>query len=270
MPLTHLTLIAIVQGITEFLPVSSSGHLALIPSLTGWRDHGLALDIAAHSGSLCAVLIYFRNDIISVGRGLSHLSMGRRDKHTQFLGFLAMASTPTILAGCALVLIKPNLFRHVEIIAWATIIGAVVLYLSDQMTRNQRPLEQMKFSHAALVGLFQVLALIPGASRAGVTITAGRLCGYSRTDSARFSMLTAIPIIMAACGYNILTLVHDGTSELATPILITGGLSFLASLGAIVAMMKWLRSSSFTPLIVYRLLLGIGLLAWTYNIHELF
>ena len=270
MPLTHLTVIAIVQGITEFLPISSSGHLVLIPSLTGWSDHGLAVDIAAHSGSLCAVLIYFRNDIISVGRGLSQLTTGRQDKNTQFLGFLAMASTPTILAGCALVLLEPNFFRHVEIIAWATVVGAVVLYLADQMTHNQRTLEQMKFSHAALVGLFQVLALIPGASRAGVTLTAGRLCGYSRTDSARFSMLTAIPIIMAACGYNILMLFKDGTSELLAPILITGGLSFLASLGAIIAMMKWLRSASFTPFIVYRLLLGIGLLAWTYNVHKLF
>ena len=269
MPLTHLTIIAIVQGITEFLPISSSGHLALIPPLTGWPDHGLAVEIAAHSGSLCAVLIYFRNDIISVARGLRDLSVGRQNKNTQLLGFLAMASAPTMLAGCALVLIEPNFFRHVEIIAWATVIGAVVLYLADQMTRNQRPLEQMKFSHAALVGLFQVLSLIPGASRAGMTITAGRLCGYSRTDSARFSMLTAIPIILAACGYNILMLSKDGTGELLSPILITGGLSFLASLGAIVAMMKWLRNASFTPLIVYRLLLGIGLLLWTYDIHEL-
>lgn len=270
MLLTHLAVIAIVQGITEFLPISSSGHLALIPSLTGWPDHGLAMDIAAHSGSLCAVLIYFHNDIISIGRGLTDLSMRRRGAETKFIGFLAIASAPTILAGCALVLIEPNLFRHVEIIGWATVIGAVALYLVDQTTHNQKAIDQMKFSHAALVGLFQVLALIPGASRAGVTITAARLCGYSRTDSARFSMLTAIPIITAACGYNVLTLLKDGTSELLTSILITGALSFLASLVAIAAMMKWIRSASFTPLIVYRLLLGIGLLAWTYDIHYLF
>jgi len=267
MLLTHLAVIAIVQGITEFLPISSSGHLALIPFLTGWSDHGLAVDIAAHSGSLCAVVIYFRNDIIGVGRGLADLSMGRQGKDSKFLGFLAIASAPTILGGCALVLIEPNLFRHVEIIAWATIIGAITLYLADQLTPDQRTFDQMKASHATLVGLFQVLALIPGASRAGVTITAARLCGYSRTDSARFSMLTAIPIIMAACGYNVLMLLKDGTSELLTPILITGVLSFLASLGAVAAMMKWIRRASFTPLIVYRLLLGIGLLAWTYNIH---
>tara|TARA_B100000686_G_scaffold236899_1_gene244871 strand:- start:114 stop:917 length:804 start_codon:yes stop_codon:yes gene_type:complete len=267
MLLTHLAVIAIVQGITEFLPISSSGHLALIPPLTGWPDHGLAVDIAAHSGSLCAVLIYFHNDIISVGRGLADLGMGHRSANTKFLGFLTIACAPTILGGSALVLIKPDLFRHVEIIAWATVIGAAALYLADQMARNQRTLDQMKFSHAALVGLFQVLALIPGASRAGVTITAARLCGYSRADSARFSMLTAIPIIMAACGYNILILLKDGTYELLTPILITGVLSFLASLAAIAAMMKWIRGASFTPLIVYRLLLGIALLAWTYNIH---
>lgn len=267
MPLTHLALIAIVQGITEFLPISSSGHLALLPSLTGWPDHGLAVDIAAHSGSLCAVLIYFRNDILSVGRGLTDLSMGRRGTNTKFLGFLAIASAPTILVGCGLVLVEPNLFRHVEIIAWATVLGAILLYLADQLTNSQRTIDQMKGSHAALIGLFQVLALVPGASRAGMTITAARLCGYSRTDSARFSMLTAIPIILAACGYNILMLLKDGTTGLLIPILITTALSFLASLGAIVAMMKWIRNASFTPLIVYRLLLGIGLLAWTYHIQ---
>ena len=267
MLLTHLAVIAIVQGITEFLPISSSGHLALIPSLTGWPDHGLAIDIAAHSGSLCAVLIYFRRDIMSVGHGVSALSTGRLSTDTKFLGFLFIASAPTILAGCGLVLVEPNFFRHVKIIAWATVIGAIILYLADQFTHKQKTIDQMKVSHAALIGLFQVLALIPGASRAGVTITAARICGYTRTDSARFSMLTAIPVIMAACIYNILILFKEGDRALLTPILITGALSFLASLGAIAVMMKWIRHASFTPLIVYRLLLGIGLLGWAYNIH---
>ena len=267
MPITHLAVIAIVQGITEFLPISSSGHLLLVPALTGWPDHGLAIDIAAHSGSLCAVLLYFRRDIAAAGRGLVSLGLGQAGKDSRFVGYLLLASCPTIVVGAGVVAIEPNLFRNVEVIAWATLVGAIVLYVTDQFANSRRSLLQMKMSHASVIGMFQILALIPGASRAGVTITAGRLCGYSRTEAARFSMLTAIPVITAACAYNFLVLLQNGQSGLIGPALATAGLAFLSSLGAIALMMRWIRHSSFTPLIIYRLILGFSLLAWTYGVQ---
>lgn len=267
MPITHLAVIAIVQGITEFLPISSSGHLLLVPAITGWSDHGLAIDIAAHSGSLCAVLLYFRRDIATAGKGLINLGLGQGGKDSRFLGYLLLASCPTIVVGAGVVAIEPNLFRNVEVIAWATLVGAVVLYVTDQFASSRGSLLQMKMSHALVIGVFQILALIPGASRAGVTITAGRLCGYSRTEAARFSMLTAIPVITAACAYNFLVLLQTGQSGLIAPALATAGLAFLSSLGAITLMMRWIRQASFTPLIIYRLILGFSLLAWTYGIQ---
>ena len=267
MPITHLAVIAIVQGITEFLPISSSGHLLLIPALTGWPDHGLAIDIAAHSGSLCAVLLYFRRDIAAAGKGLISLGLGQGGKDSRFLGYLLLASCPTIVVGAGVVAMEPNLFRNVEVIGWATLVGAVLLYVTDQFASNQGSLRQMKISHASVIGVFQILALIPGASRAGVTITAGRLCGYSRTEAARFSMLTAVPVITAACAYNFLVLLQNGQSGLIAPALATAGLAFLSSLGAIALMMRWIRQASFTPLIIYRLILGFSLLAWTYAIQ---
>jgi undecaprenyl-diphosphatase len=267
MPITHLAVIAIVQGITEFLPISSSGHLVLVPVLMGWSDHGLAIDIAAHSGSLCAVLLYFRTDIAALGRGLLSLGQGKGGRDSRFFGYLLLASCPTILVGAGLVAIEPNFFRNVETIAWATLIGAAVLYVTDQLASKRGSLLQMKMSHASVIGVFQILALIPGASRAGVTITAGRLCGYSRTEAARFSMLTAIPVLIAACSYNFLVLLQNGQSGLIAPALATAGLAFLSSLGAIALMMRWIRQASFTPLIIYRLILGFSLLAWTYGIQ---
>ena len=263
MTFTHLVVVAIVQGITEFLPVSSSGHLVLIPNMMGWPDHGLAIDIAAHSGSLLAVLLYFRKDIARLVNGVTTTNLKEPGKDTKFLGYLFIASCPTIVAGAALVMIEPNLFRNAELIAWATLVGGLVLYISDRLTSSQKLLENMQGSHALLIGLFQILALIPGASRSGVTITAGRLCGYSRTEAARFSMLAAIPIIMAACGYNCFTLLQEGQRVSIVLTLTTTLLAFLASLGAITLMMHWIKRASFTPFIIYRVILGLVLLTLT-------
>ena len=261
MTLTHLAVLAIVQGITEFLPVSSSGHLVVIPKMMGWSDHGLAIDIAAHSGSLCAVLVYFRRDIANLAGSFMDTKLKEPNGGSRFVGYLFLASFPTIFAGAVLVMIEPNLFRNVEIVAWATLAGAGVLYISDRLTSNERLLKEMKGSHALIIGIFQILALIPGASRAGVTITAGRLCGYSRTEAARFSMLTAIPVIAAACGYNCFMLLQGEQHVSVGLALTTALLAFLSSLAAITLMMNWIKRASFTPFIVYRVLLGLALLA---------
>ena len=258
MTLAHLLLVSVIQGITEFLPVSSSAHLALIPSATGWVDQGLNIDIAAHIGSLGAVILYLRQDLVS-------LVKGEANQDSKLLLILLVASAPAIAAGALLVQMDANLFRSIEVIAWATLIGAIALLLADNFTLQLRNINDMTFKHALLIGCIQILALIPGASRAGVTITGYLLCGYTRNEAARFSMLLSIPVILAAAGFNAVQIINEGEVALTKSAVVTVFLAFLTSYVTISVMMSWLRRASYTPFIIYRLGLGLLLLWWIYS-----
>ena len=269
MTLAHLLLVALVQGITEFLPVSSSAHLVLIPVLAGWTDQGLNIDIAAHLGSLGAVVIYFRQDMYNLVRGVLLALRWRPDAGSRLALLLAVASTPTILMGALLVNLNAGLFRDVEVIAWATLAGAMALLVADRFTLRPRSTKDMSISHALVIGLAQTLALIPGASRAGVTITAALLCGYERREAARFSMLLSIPIVLAAGGFNVFEIAARGETALTQAALISAVLAFAASYAAITFMMEWLRRASYMPFVIYRVALGTGLLWWVYGSSNL-
>ena len=269
MTLAHLLLVALVQGITEFLPVSSSAHLVLIPVLAGWTDQGLNIDIAAHLGSLGAVVVYFRRDMYNLARGVLLGLLWRPDAGSRLALLLAFASTPTILVGALLVNLNAGLFRDVEVIAWATLTGAIALLVADRFTLSPRSTKEMRISHALVIGLAQTLALIPGASRAGVTITAALLCGYERREAARFSMLLSIPIVLAAGGFNVFEIAARGETALTQAALISAVLAFVASYAAITFMMEWLRRASYMPFVIYRVALGTGLLWWVYGSSNL-
>jgi undecaprenyl-diphosphatase len=262
--LLHLVVLALVQGITEFLPISSSAHLILVPAVTGWPDQGLIVDVAAHVGTLAAVLVYFWRDVAMMIAGVVRLVGGRSTFESALVGKLIVATVPVVIAGFAVHEYAGTLLRNVEVIAWATIGFGVLLYLADRIGMTLRRIEDLTVAQAVIVGLFQALALIPGTSRSGITMTAARLLGFERTDSARLSLLMSIPVIIAAGTLSGLDLYRAGSAELTSEALVAIGLSFVSALAAIAAMMAWLRRMTFTPFVVYRIVLGGLLLIWVY------
>jgi undecaprenyl-diphosphatase len=266
MPLLHLIIISLIQGVTEFLPVSSSGHLALYPLLSGAPDQGLSLDVAAHVGTLFAVIIYFRADVVAAARGGVFLVSGRSERPEARLALLLILSAiPLIIAGVALsVLGLTDVLRSVAVIGWATIIGGAILWWADGQVERQAG-DDWRLSHAMAMGIAQVFALIPGASRSGVTMTMARWLGYDRTCAARLSMLMSIPAIMAAGGYTALKLLQTGDLAIGGDAAIAVGLSFISALLALSVMMRMLRTWTMTPFVLYRFALGAALLWVAYG-----
>ena len=238
MTLLHIVVLAAVQGVTEFLPVSSSGHLILIPALTGWPDQTLIADTAVHVGTLAAVLVYFRREVGQVLLGMVRLLQRRPDAGSRLFGLLVAATVPVVVAGA--VLEYANLdgsLRSAEVVAWMTLVFGVV----------------------------QILALVPGTSRSGITMTAARMLGFERRDAARFSMLLSIPAILAAGVLEGWELARTDDAQLTLDALFAAVLSFGFALIAISALMAWLQRATFTPFAVYRVVLGAGLLVWIYG-----
>ena len=266
MPFLQIVVLTIVQGITEFLPVSSSGHLVLVPLVSGWQDQGLLMDVAVHVGTLAAVLVYFWRDLGQILLGWLGGGWGRRDRRLgRALGFyLIVSAIPVLIAGAAVFLMAPEVFRNPEIVAWATVGFGILLYVADRLGMTVRRIEHMTLNHAFLIGLCQVLALVPGASRSGVTMTAARWLGYERPEAARFAMLMSIPVIAAsgaAAGYRVW---KAGDPVVTQDALLAAALSFAVALLSIALLLALLRRVSFTPFVVYRLALGGAVLVWLY------
>ncbi|MEX2644042.1 MAG: undecaprenyl-diphosphate phosphatase [Acetobacterales bacterium] len=265
MPLLHIVVLAIVQGITEFLPISSSAHLVLVPVVFGWPDQGLLLDIAVHIGTLLAVMVYFWRDLFAMVAGVYDLARGNTTAGARLAIKVAVATVPLVLAG--FVLYSTHLTEHlrsIEVIAWATIGFGLVLWIADRLGMTMRRLEHLGYGGALFIGLSQALALIPGTSRSGITMTAARILGMERSEAARFSMLLSMPAIAAAGMLATLDLVEAGNATLQADALIAAGIAFATALLAITLMMAWLRRASFGPFVLYRLLLGGALLAYVH------
>ncbi len=270
MPFVQIIILAAVQGITEFLPVSSSAHLILVPKLTGLQDQGLLVDVAVHVGTLLAVMIYFWRDLLGMSTAL--VSMPRQiSNHHRFnpeywlFLKLVVATLPVIVAGFLVNFYMGDILRSIEVIAWATLGFGLLLLIADKSNMTVRNIEHISFAGAIMVGIFQVFALIPGTSRAGVTMTAARFLGVERQDAARFSLLLSIPAIVGAGTLKGLELYQTGDPVLNGVVLTVGGLAFLFALVAISLLMVWLRRASFTPFVVYRFLLGGALLYYVYG-----
>jgi undecaprenyl-diphosphatase len=265
-PFVHILVLAAVQGLTEFLPVSSSGHLILVPHILGWTDQGRIIDVAMHIGTLLAVLIYFWRDVFAMtrafGRSFKLAATGRpMDKEFWLILKLVVASIPAVAVGLLIESYFPDGMRDISIVAWTTIVYGLLLYAADRMFMTIRRMEHISFLGAFFVGCFQALALIPGTSRSGATMTAARILGVERSDAARFSFLMAIPTILGAGLLEGYKLYRSGDMSLAHDAVIGGVLAFVFGLAAIAFMMAWLRRASFTPFVVYRLALG-ALLMW--------
>ena len=260
----QLVVLALVQGITEFLPISSSGHLVLVPMLVGWPDQGLGLDVAVHVGTLGAVVAYFRHDVWRLLVGAARLFTGRPDAWTRLALQIAAATVPVVIAGAALSSLGAGALRSPALIGWTTLGFGVLLYVVDRTRPMVRAVGDMTFSGALLIGLAQVLALVPGTSRSGITITAARGLGFTRAEAARFSMLLSIPVIVAAGTPLGVELYQSTDTHLASGMLGAALVAFGSALAAIGVFMRWLERASFTPFVVYRVVLGAGLLIWVY------
>lgn len=262
MPFLHLVILALVQGITEFLPVSSSGHLVLAHHLmgeqTGW-DQDLMIDIAVHIGTLLAVLLYFHKDIFGMITGLKNGLRGHMGV------YILIGSLPVIIAGFFIHAIGPAFMRSIEVMAWCTLIFGIVLWIADHFKPHDITLEKMNWKHALFIGFAQILALFPGTSRSGITMTAARWLGYTRTEAARFSLLLAIVAISGAGALVGLDILDADNAELNTDVMIAVGLSFASAMAAIHLLLKWLEKSTFTPFAIYRIILGVALLYLVYS-----
>ena len=252
MTFIQILTIAIVQGITEFLPISSQAHLILVPRFTGWCDQGLLMDIAVHVGTLGAVMVYFWRECFSMGKGALDIARARKTKEGTLLLCIVLATLPVIAGGYTMKEYLGWDLRSLTVIGWATLGFGVLLWMADRWGLRVRRVEHMTFGTAFIIGCAQVLALIPGTSRSGITMTAARMFGFERSDAARFSMLMAIPVILAAGTLTGLDLAKAGNIQLPRDAIMAGGLAFITALVAIAALMGWLRKSSFAPFVIYR------------------
>ncbi len=270
MPLLHILILALVQGVTEFLPVSSSGHLVLTWQafdIAGWQlpedteAQRLVLDIAVHLGTLFAVLVYFRGDVGEMVAGAVKLTKGRLDPGGRMVLNLVVATLPLVAAGFLMKDLITTSLRDPAVIAWATIGFGLLLYAGDRIGLTVKRLEHMGFASVVVIGLAQVLALIPGTSRSGITMTAARFCGFERTEAARFSLLLAVPAILGAATLAGYDLYRMQDLRLGLDAALAAAFAFATALAAIAMMMNWLKKASFTPFVIYRVLLG-GLLLY--------
>ncbi len=269
-----IAVLALVQGITEFLPISSSGHLILtwaafdyyqVPVAARTGSDRLILDIAVHVGTLFAVMLYFWRDVGRLVGGFARLFTFRMTPGGRLFLLLVIGTIPVVIAGFLADRTGViDLLRTAEVIAWASIVFGVLLYAVDLRSMTLHRLEHTSVGGILFVGLAQVLALIPGTSRSGITMTAARFLGYERSDAARLSMLLSIPTILGA-GVLAGKKLHDsGNAALGIDALIAAGLAFVSALLAIAVMMAWLRRASFTPFVIYRVLLGLFILYLLY------
>ena len=258
----QILVLALIQGLTEFLPVSSSAHLVLVPVLTGWPDQGLAFDVAVHVGSLAAVLTYFRKDFTAMAQeGLRRpLAPGGPAR----VGWLVVvASIPVGVAGLVVDAGISDSLRAPLVIAAATIGFGLLLLIADRTGSKSRRIEAITLRDALVIGCAQAIALVPGTSRAGITMTAGLLVGLTPTASARFSFLLSAPVILMAGGYKTLQLIA-GASDARWSEMIGGAVvAAVCAYACIHAFLRLLDRIGFAPFVAYRLVLG-GVLLWLF------
>jgi undecaprenyl-diphosphatase len=260
--LIQIVVLALIQGLTEFLPVSSSAHLILGSVLFGWPDQGLVFDVATHLGTLLAALLYFRRDWLDMAGACFKPAVTAADRrHRTMLVLLVVASLPALLiGGLATDLVEKHL-RDVSVLAWTTIGFGILLGVADRFSPKEREFESIGLRDALWIGLAQAAALVPGVSRSGITITAGRFLGLTPEAAARFSFLMAVPIIAAAGTFGIYR-VATGQAGIDWPQFgLALALSFFAGWVCIAGFLALLKRVGLAPFVIYRLLLG-GVLLW--------
>jgi undecaprenyl-diphosphatase len=255
--LLQAIVLAIVQGLTEFLPISSSGHLVLVPSVFGWADQGLTFDIAVHFGSLAAVCTYFRNDIGGLIRGgVQILGRGDWSPESRMALYIMIGTIPAAIAGLSFAgWIEANLRSPIVIVFTLSGYG-VLMALADRFGRHQRVIAGVQLKDAIVIGAAQALALIPGTSRSGVTISAAMILGFQRQDAARFSFLLSAPVILLATAYETLKLFIEGTPTDWSQLAIGASVSAVVAYLSIEFFMRFVNKIGLLPFAIYRLALA--------------
>jgi undecaprenyl-diphosphatase len=251
-------LIGIIQGFTEFLPISSSGHLVLFAKLTSWEDQGLFTDIAVHFGTLFAVIIYLRREIYFLLLNIYKFKIF----DDKIIFKIIISTLPAIILGYFIYDYISIYFRSINLIAISSIFFAIILFFADKIKIQNKGWKNITFTESFIIGLFQVLAFIPGSSRAGVTITGARFLGYDRLNSVRFSMLLSIPIIVASMALSLINFFKDEVLQVnITQSFLAALVAFLTALLSILFLMRFIKKTNFNIFIIYRIILGIILLS---------
>jgi len=249
----EIIFLSLIQGVTEFLPISSSSHLIIFSNLTNYENQNLSIDVSLHIGSFLAVIIYFNKDIKNL------------IKNKKFFFKIFIASIPVMLFGFFLV--QTNLIeklRNIEIIGWTTLLFAILLYISDKFELKNNIDKNFNYKSAIFIGLFQILSLIPGVSRSGISITAARFLNFKRLDAAKISFLLSIPTLGAVSIFGLKNLITFEDFNLSALNLVSIFLSFVFSLITINYFLKYIKKFSLNIFVLYRVILGLALLSYAY------
>ncbi len=258
----HIFLLALIQGITEFLPISSSAHLILLPLVLKANDQGLAIDLSAHLGSLLAVIFYFREDSKKLFYGMRDFTLFKSTGDASFFKLIFIATIPIVILGFMVESFAGSDFRSSKIIAFTTIAGAILLWLSDNSQKG-REINELNYKDALIIGCFQILSLVPGTSRSGITMTAGRFLKFNRLATAKFSLILSIPTTFAAIVLVIIKMLFKSGHEININLFVA--VTILSAISAYLTLsflMKWLKFSNFLPFVIYRIILGFIIIVW--------
>jgi undecaprenyl-diphosphatase len=265
MPIEQIIVLALIQGITEFLPISSSGHLILVPALTGWPDQGVVTDMVTNVGTLAAVIIYFWRDVVHMFWGALDLVRRKSTANSQLALHVIIGTVPIIIVG--MLLKFTGLDQHIRsatLVAVNAIVFGVLLCVTDAYGLLRRTVSDMNWKSALIIGGAQALSLSPGTSRSGVTMSAARGLGFTRPEAARFSFLLSIPANGAASLLIIGDALKSGQT-ISGPVILTGLLTFFIALGTMTVLMRMIKTMSFLPFVIYRIILGGVLLGIIYS-----
>lgn len=263
MDILHIIVLALVQGLTEFLPISSSAHLILVPYLTDWPDQGLAFDVAVHVGTLTAVVVYFRKEIKQMFFAWIASLTGKHSEDSKLAWGVLIGTIPVGLAGLLFNEVISDHLRTPLVIAATTIIFGFLLWYSDWAGKRSRDEHSLSWKDIIVIGCAQAIALIPGTSRSGITITAGLLLGLTAQASARFSFLLSIPVIVLAGGFETLDYLQVASVNDINDLIIGAAISAISAYLCIFYFLKLLERIGMLPFFIYRLFLG-GLLLFFY------
>ena len=249
----EVLILSLVQGVTEYLPISSSSHLIIISKLINFQEQSLSIDVSLHIGSFIAVLVYFKNDLINFY------------KNKKLFLKIIISSIPVIFVGY--ILVQTNLFeelRNIKTIGWMTFIFGILLYISDKFKLKKDLYKDLNIKSAILIGLFQVLSLVPGVSRSGITITAARFLNFKRFDAAKISFLLSIPTLGAVSFFGIFNLMKSTDLNFSFLNLLSIFLSFIFSYLTIKFFLNFIKKFDLKVFVIYRVILGILILIIAY------
>ncbi|CAM3740458.1 MULTISPECIES: undecaprenyl-diphosphate phosphatase [Pseudoalteromonas] len=261
MSIIEIIVLALIQGLTEFLPISSSAHLILPSQILGWQDQGLAFDVAVHVGTLIAVVIYFRKEVVEIlGAWFKSFGAQGATDDSKLGWWIILGTVPAAVLGLVFKDLIELYLRSAWVIAVTTILFGLLLWYADVKGKQTKTIYQLNWKSALMIGMAQAMAMIPGTSRSGITMTAGLMLGMNKQSAARFSFLLAIPVIsMMGLYYTIELALGDHIVDWTTLIL-GAGLSFISAYACIFFFLKIIERMGMMPFVIYRLLLGAGLI----------